>query len=88
MADRHHFERPLNRHNSAMVRQISMKFGMMAHFDPVKPNDLQKFDLKKSRTPMSGLVHGRYTQSDSAKDRTGRVRMLMGCILAQPGEYD
>jgi len=35
-----------------------------------------------------GEVRIRYTQNDSASDRTGAVRMLMGCILAQPGEYD
>jgi len=26
MADRHHFEKSLNRHNSAMVRRIAMTF--------------------------------------------------------------
>ena len=31
---------------------------------------------------MPGHVLGRYTQSDSAGDRTGTVRMPIGCILA------
>jgi len=37
---------------------------------------------------MSGQVRGRYTESDSAGDRTGTVRMPMGCrpILAKPAE--
>jgi len=46
MADRHHFEKPLNRYNSAMVRRIAITFCMMMHFDPHKPSDGQKFDLK------------------------------------------
>jgi len=41
MTDSRHFEKPLNRHNSAM------KFGMMTRFDPAKPRDGQKFDFKK-----------------------------------------
>ena len=32
MAYRHRFENPLNRHDSAMVRLIDMKFGMMSLF--------------------------------------------------------
>jgi len=48
MADSHHLEKPLNHHNSAMVRRIAIKFGMMTHFDPLKPNDGQKFDFKTS----------------------------------------
>jgi len=29
MADSHHFEKTLNRHNSARVQHIAMKFGMI-----------------------------------------------------------
>jgi len=32
MADGRHFENPLNRHNSATVRRITMTFGMMTRF--------------------------------------------------------
>jgi len=42
ITDRHHFEKPLNSHNSAMVRPIAMKFGMVMHFHPLKPSDEQK----------------------------------------------
>jgi len=45
MADRHHFEEPLNRHKLATVRPIAMKFGMVTHFDPLKPSDGHKFDF-------------------------------------------
>jgi len=31
MADRHHFEKPLNRHNSAMVQWNAMKFDKKTH---------------------------------------------------------
>jgi len=45
MADRHHFEKKLlNRYNSATVPRIAMK---LTHFDPLKPSDEQKFDLKR-----------------------------------------
>jgi len=36
-ADGRHFEKKLNRHNSATVRQIAMRFGMMAQFESLQP---------------------------------------------------
>jgi len=33
MADGRHFEKPLNRHNSATVGRMAMKFGAMTYFD-------------------------------------------------------
>jgi len=47
MADCRHFEKPLTRHNSAIVRQIAMKFGMMSHIHPLKPSDGQKLFLNQ-----------------------------------------
>jgi len=47
MTDSRHFEKPLNGHNSAMVRRIAMKFSTMTRFDPAEPRDGQKFDFKK-----------------------------------------
>jgi len=49
MADCHHFEKPLNCHNSAVVQPIAMKFGMMTPFDRLEPSDGQKFDFLKQR---------------------------------------
>jgi len=43
MTDSRHFEKPLNRHMSPTVQRIAMKFGMMTHFDFLKPSDGQKF---------------------------------------------
>jgi len=48
-ADRHHFEKLLNRHNSEMVRRIAIKIDVMPHFDPLKPSDGQRFHLKKTK---------------------------------------
>jgi len=39
-------QKPLNRYNSAIVRRINIKFFTMTHFDPLKPSNGQKFDLK------------------------------------------
>jgi len=47
MADGRHFEQPLNRHNSATVWRIVMKFDMMTHVDPFKPSNGQNFDFFK-----------------------------------------
>jgi len=33
MADGRHIEKPLNRHNSATVQRMAMKFGIMTHFN-------------------------------------------------------
>jgi len=35
MADSRHFEEPLNRHNSARVGQVAMKFGVITQCDPL-----------------------------------------------------
>jgi len=44
MADRHHSEKQLlNRHNSALVHRIAMKFGTVTHFDHLKLTDGQRF---------------------------------------------
>jgi len=63
-----------------------MTFSIMTHSDPIKLGDEQKFDLKTKMA--NGRVRGRYTQSDSAGDSTGTVRIPMGYILAPLGEYD
>jgi len=42
MEDGRHFEKPLNRQNSATVRWIAMKFGVMTYFDLLKPSDDKK----------------------------------------------
>jgi len=56
-----------------------MKFSMITHFDPLKPSNGQKFDFKTQ------MMDGRYPNksavdilSDSARHRTGTVRMPMG----------
>jgi len=51
MADGRHLQKPLNRHNSATVRQIALKFGMMTHFEPLKPTDDQNFLFEFDRSP-------------------------------------
>jgi len=94
MAGGRHFEKKLlhvNRYNSATLQRITVKFGMMTHFDPLTPSHGQKFEFLIIR-PMPGHVRGRYTQSDSAGDSTGTVRMPImvyhvgcTCTLAQPG---
>jgi len=64
VADGRHFEKPLNRHNSATVRLIAVKFGMTTHFDPPMPSDGQNFEFLKIQhggRPMPGHVRGRYT---------------------------
>jgi len=79
MADRHHFEKPLNRRNSAMVQRIIMKFGMMTLFDFLKRSNGQKFNSlmnQEGERPVLGRV----------PDICCRCRW--GCILAQPGEFD
>jgi len=38
MADSRHFEKPLNCHNLATFHPTAMKFGIMMHFNPVKPS--------------------------------------------------
>jgi len=57
-----------------------MKFGVMTHFDSA--NDGQNLFLKTKmahgRCP--GTSGGRYTQSDSAGDRTGTLRMSIGIM--------
>jgi len=61
MMDRHHYEKLLYCHNSAMVRWIAMKFRMLTHFDPLKPSDIQTFPFLKNkygRQPMPGHVRG------------------------------
>ena len=35
MTDSHPFEKPLNRHNSARVRHIAMKFGIITQCGPL-----------------------------------------------------
>jgi len=50
MADSRHFEKPLNRHNSAVVRWITVKFGMITHFDPLKANKILNFQKSKRWT--------------------------------------
>jgi len=37
MADSSYSEKLLNRHNTAMIQQIAVKFGMITHFDPLNP---------------------------------------------------
>ena len=39
------FWKPLNRHNSATVWRIVMKFGLMTHFNPLKPTYDQNYDF-------------------------------------------
>jgi len=79
MADRHHFEKPLNCHNSAVVRRIAMKFGMTAHFDFLKVSDRQKFHFLTTKMVDDPCpdVRGRYTQNDPAGHRTSMVQMPM-----------
>jgi len=60
--------KPLSRYNSAVARRIAVKFCMMTHFDPLKP----------SGQNLITEVRGLYSQSDSAGDRTGTVRMPIG----------
>jgi len=58
VADGRHFEKPLNRHNSATVRLIAVKFGMTTHFDPPMPSDGQNFDflnIQHGGRPMPGM---------------------------------
>jgi len=43
------FEDVLNRHNSATVQRIAMKFDMVTQFDPLKPSDGQKFEFLKTK---------------------------------------
>jgi len=84
-------KKPLNRHNSAVARQIAMKFGMMTHktlFNLATDKKLMFFGNQDGSRPMRRHARGRYTQRNSAKYRTGTVQMLMGCILAPPGECD
>jgi len=38
-----------HRHNSATVGRINMKFGIMTHFDPLKPSDIQNLMLLKTK---------------------------------------
>jgi len=47
MAYGSHVKKLLNRHNSATVGQITMKFGTKKHFYPLKPIDGQNFEFKK-----------------------------------------
>jgi len=79
MAHRRHFEKPLNRHKAGAVQRIAMKFSMITHFDPLKPSNGQKFDFKThmadSRYPNKSAVD---ILSDSARRRTGTVRMPIG----------
>ena len=66
-----------------------MNVVIKSHFDLLKPSDGQNdFKQQDGRRPTPEHVRGRYTQSYSAEDRTGTVRMPMGCILAQSSEYD
>jgi len=80
MADDRHFEKPLNRYNSATVRLIAMKFGMSTHFDPPKPGDGQKYDFtnQDGRRLMVEHVRGQYAQSESATYRIGTTWMPIG----------
>jgi len=32
-----------------MVLRITLKFGLMTHFDPLKPSDGQKYDFEKNK---------------------------------------
>jgi len=48
MADGRHFEKLLNRHNSAMVQRIAMKFCTMTHFNPLQPTHYQKISIEKN----------------------------------------
>jgi len=45
VADGCHFEKPLSHLISATVRGIIVKFGMVMHFEPLKPNASQTFEL-------------------------------------------
>jgi len=46
MADHRQFEKLLNHHKSAMVRWITMKFGIMMHFEYLKPSKRQNLIFK------------------------------------------
>jgi len=91
MTDGRHFEKPVNRHNSAMVGWIAVKFAKKTHLDSPKLCDRQKFDFLKvkmaeGRCPdMSAVDILRTTQQ-----RTEPVRLgyRWECILALLGEYD
>jgi len=49
MADGRHFEKSLNRHNSATVGRIAMKFGTMRHFDRLSPSIVKISSFKTSK---------------------------------------
>jgi len=90
MADRHHFEKPLNRHSSAMVRKLAVKFSMLTHFDPFKPSDGQILSLLKSkmadgRCPDKSVVD--ILKATVQGTEPLRCGCWWGCILTPPGEY-
>jgi len=41
--------RTLNHHNSATVQRIAMKFGTVAHYNPLNPTREQNVDFLKSK---------------------------------------
>jgi len=90
MADSNRFEKQSNRHNSAIVRRSTMKFGMMTHFDPLKLSDGQKIDFKKQDggRPMPGVPAVNILQVTQQEAAPVRCGCRFGCILAPPGEYD
>jgi len=54
------FENPLTCRKSATLGRIVMKFGIMTHFDPLKPSDGQKCDLRNQNDGqlMPGQIRG------------------------------
>jgi len=89
MADRHHFEKLLNRHNLTTVRRISMKLGMKTRFDPLEPivtdKNLNQDGGRPMPANMSEVDILKVTQQGTESVLCG---YRWGCILAQPGEYD
>jgi len=72
-----------------------MKFGTMTLFDPLKPSEGQKFELRNKMADgrcldMSAVIILKATQQGSAPVRCG-CRLwcsIWGCVLAPRGEYD
>jgi len=65
-----------------------MKFGTMMHLTLLNLAPDKNLRNYGGGRPMPGHIRGRYTKSDSAWKRTDTVETPVGCILAQPGEYD
>jgi len=69
----HHIEKPLNCPNSAMVRQIAMKFAIKTYFDPLKPCDRQNIEPRWRRVDARTCPRSIYS-SDSSRDSLNRTQ--------------